>query len=114
MFQYLCPPAEFCLEEAPQGEGGGPGDRGTPGEEPQSLGQLHPFLKGELHLHHDHDCGEGVRALPGEEGKESDEATRDDADLCLQERKRGERLHRLRDDDEGSETQQLFTLNLHC
>lgn len=56
--KYLCPPAKLHLEDAAQAEGDGPRNCGAPGEEPQSLGQLHPFLKGELHLHHHHGCSE--------------------------------------------------------
>lgn len=68
--QYLSPPAKFYLEHASQSEGYGPGHCGAPREEPQSLGQLHPFLKWELHLHHHHDCrNEGVRVVPGRRGR---------------------------------------------
>lgn len=89
--KYLCPPAQLRLKDAPQGEGYGPGHCGKPWEEPQSLGQLHPFFKGELHLHHHHGCSEGV--LPGEEGKESGEVTRDGAVIRLWERSRGEKQY---------------------
>lgn len=89
--KYLCSPAQLRFQEAPQGKGRGPGNRGTPGQEPQSLCQLHPFLKGELHLHDHHGCSArfgGTRVSPGEKGKESDEPTRDDAVLCLRGKRR--------------------------
>jgi len=66
---YLSPPAELRLEDAPEGEGEGSGHRGQPGQQPQALGQLHPLLEGELHLHHHHDAGSSGAVGEGERGR---------------------------------------------
>lgn len=89
--KYLSPPAELCLQDAAQGEGDGPSHCGTPGEEPQSLGQLHPFLEGELHLHHHHGGSEGVRVFTGGVGEGERQVDEGRSCLCLRERRSGKR-----------------------
>lgn len=69
--QYLRSAKEFRLQEYPQGEDDHPSEHGYPGEQPQTLGQTHPPLEGELYLQHSHfacnsRAGHGEMKAPGE------------------------------------------------